>query len=120
MRKQKLAGFVVILGLFSVNAQAETKHGKIWRVSAAVLGAVTIADMQSSVGRREANSFLQSNDGRFAGRGIALKSLVVGAAVGGQWLLLRRNPNAAGWAAGANFAAASITGAVVVHNHMLK
>ena len=114
------AGFLVISGLFSANAQAETRKGKIWRVSAAVLGAVTIADMQSSIGRPEANAFLRSSDGRFAGRGIALKSLVVGAAVGGQWLMLRKNPNAATWAAGVNFAAASLTGAAVVHNHMLK
>ena len=120
MRKQNLAGLLVILGLFSAQAQAETKRKKIWRVSAAVLGAVTIQDMQSSMGRPEANGFLRSNDGRFAGRGIALKSAVVGAALGAQWLILRRNPNAAGYAAGVNFAAASLTGAVAVHNHMLK
>ena len=64
MRKQTLIGFLVILGLLSTNAQAETRRGKLWRVSAAVLGAVTIADMHSSVGRMEANSMLQSgNDG---------------------------------------------------------
>jgi hypothetical protein len=120
MRKNKLAGFLIILGIFSVNAQAETRRGKIWRVSAAALGAVTIADIQSSMGRPEANAFLRSSDGRFSGRGIALKSLVVGAAIGGQWLMLRRNPSAANWAAGVNFAAASLTGAAVVHNHMLK
>ena len=120
MRKQKLVGFLVLLGLFSAQAQAETRRGKLWRVSAAVLGAVTIADMHSSVGRREANAFLQSNDGRFAGRGVALKSLVVGATLGGQWLMLRKNPNAAGYAAGVNFAMASVTGAVVVRNHMVK
>src|SRR5258707_812702 len=120
MRNRKLVGFLVILGLFSANAQAETRKAKIWKVSAAVLGAVTIADIQSSVGRREANLFLQSSDGRFGGRGVALKSVVVGAALGGQWLMMRRNPNAAGWAAGANFAAAALTGAAVAHNHMLK
>ena len=54
MRKQKLLGLLVILGLFSAEAQAETRHGKLWRASAAILGAVTIADMQSSAGRREA------------------------------------------------------------------
>src|SRR5205814_6906792 len=117
MRIQKLAGFLVILGLFSAQARAERpRHGKLWKVSAAILGAVTIADMQSSMGRPEASAFLQSNDGRFTGRGIALKSLVVGGAVAGQWLMLRRNPNAAGYAAGVNFAMASITGAVVARN----
>ena len=87
MRKQKLAGLLVILGLFSADAQAETRKSKIWKVSAAILGAVTIADAQSSMGRPEANAFLRSNDGRFAGRGVALKGVVVGAALGAQWLL---------------------------------
>jgi hypothetical protein len=120
MRKHRLVAVLAILGLFSAQAHAETRRGKIWRVSVAVLGAVTIADMHSSMGRPEANAFLRSNDGRFAGRGVALKSIVVGTALGAQWLMLRRNPNAAGYAAGANFAAAALTGAVVVHNHMLK
>ena len=120
MRKQKLLGLLLILGLFSAEAQAETRHGKIWRVSAAVLGAVTIADIQSSVGRPEANPLLQSNSGRFGGRGIALKSLIVGGGLAGQWLVLRKNPNAAGYAAGMNFAVSTVTGVVVVRNHMVK
>jgi hypothetical protein len=120
MRKQKLAGLLAILVFFSAEAQAETKKSKIWKVSAAILGAVTIADMQSSMGRPEANPLLRSGDGRFAGRGVALKGVLVGAAVGGQWLMLRKVPNASGYAAGANFAAAAITGAVVARNHMLK
>ena len=37
-----------------------------------------------------------------------------------QWLMLRKNPKAAPYAAGINFAAAALTGAAVVHNHMLK
>jgi len=121
MPKQKLLAFFLVLSLFSLNAQAEEhRHGKLWRVSVAILGAVTIADMQSSVGRMEANPLLSSSDGRFSGRGMALKGVGVGAMVGAQWLLLRKNPKAAPYAAGANFAAAALTGAVVVHNHMLK
>jgi hypothetical protein len=121
MQKTKLFGFIVILGLLTAPVQAETsKRAKIWRVSVAILGAVSITDMHSSMGRRESNPFLRSNDGRFHGRGIALKSLVVGSAVGAQWLLVRKNPNAAGYAAAANFAASALTGTVVVRNHMLK
>lgn len=120
MRKQKLVGLLVILGLFSAHAQAEEYHGKLWKVSAAVLGAVTIADMQSSVGRMEANPLLASSNGRFTGRGVALKGAGVGAIIGVQWLMLRRNPQATKYAAGANFAAAALTGTIVVHNHMLK
>jgi len=120
MRKQKLVGLLVIVGLFSAQGHAEEHHKKLWRVSAALLGAVTIADMQSSIGRQEANPFLASQNGQFGGRGIALKGAFVGGMVGIEWLMLRRNPQAAKYAAGANFAATALTGAVVVHNHMLK
>jgi len=40
--------------------------------------------------------------------------------LGAQYLLLRKNPKAAPYAAGINFATAALTGAAVVHNHMLK
>jgi len=120
MQKTKLFAFLIIFGLLTAPAQAETKRKKLWRVSVAVLGAVSIADMHSSMGRREANPFLRSSDGRFHGRGITLKSIAVGSAVGAQWLLMRKNPNAAGYAAAANFAASALTGTVVVRNHMLK
>ena len=120
MRMRTLAVLVVILGVLAPQASAETKRKKIWRVSAAILGAVTIADMQSSVGRPELNGFLRSPDGRFGSRGVALKTLVAGGALAGQYLMLRKNPDAAGYAAGVNFAMSAVTGAVVVRNHMLK
>ena len=121
MHKIKLFALLFAFTLFSFQAKAEEKrHGKLWRVSAAVLGAVTIADMQSSVGRMEANPLLSSQNGRFTSRGVALKGLVVGGALGAQWLMIRKSPKAAPYAAGINFAAAALTGAAVVHNHMLK
>jgi hypothetical protein len=122
MHKTKLFALLICFMLFSLQAKAEDgkRHGKLWRVSAAVLGAVTIADMHSSVGRIEANPLLQSSNGRFSNRGIALKGLVVGGALGAQWLLIRKNPSAAPYAAGINFAAAALTGAAVAHNHMVK
>ena len=121
MRKQKLLGLLVAFGLLSAQAaEAETKRQKIWKVSAAILGAVTIADMHSSIGRREANPLLVSNNGRFGARGVSIKSLIVGGGLAGQWLVLRKNPNAAGQAAAINFAISAATGAVVVRNHMVK
>jgi hypothetical protein len=120
MRKQKLAGLLVIIGLLSAQCQAEEHHRKLWKVSVAVLGAATIADVQSSLGRVELNPYLASSNGLFNGRSAALKGASVSAMVGVQWLMLRHNPRASKYAAGANFAASAITGAVVVHNHMLK
>jgi len=121
MRTKKLVGLLVIFGLFSAQSQAQDRrHNKLWRISAAVLGAVTIADMQSSMGRQEANPFLASQNGQFSGRGLALKGAGVGAMLGVQYLMLRKHPQADKYAAGANFAAAALTGAIVVHNHMVK
>jgi hypothetical protein len=123
MRTKTLVGFLVVLGLFSAQAHAEDlprHHSKLWKVSAAMLTAVTVADIQSSVGRQEANPFLASQNGQFNGGGIALKSLLVGGALGFQWVMLRRNPNASKYAAAANFAMTAVTGAAVVHNHMIK
>jgi hypothetical protein len=125
MRTQKLVGLLVILTLFSAQAKAEDmriyhSHSKLWKLSAAMLTAVTVADVQSSMGRQEANPLLASQGGQFSGQGVALKGLMVGGLLGVQWVMLRRNPQASKYAAGANFAMAAITGAVVVHNHMIK
>lgn len=94
------------------------KARKIWKISAAVLGAVTIADMQSSIGRPELNPLLRNAEGRFTTRGVSLKAAMVGGALLGQHLLLRKHPEASGWAAGANLAAAAATGAAVARNHL--
>jgi hypothetical protein len=127
MPTQKLVGLLVVIGLLSAQAHAAEPveqqvhhHSKLWKFSAAMLGAVTIADMQSSIGRREANPLLASQNGQLSGRGIALKGLMVGGVIGVQWLLLNHNPQASKYATGVNFVATALTGAVVVHNHMLK
>jgi hypothetical protein len=121
MHKTNLIALLLALLLLTSTSKAEEKrHGRMWRISAAVLGAVTIADMQSSSGRLEANPLLRSQNGRFGVQGFALKGAVVGGVVGAQYLLLRKNPKAAPYAAGINFATAALTGAAVVHNHMLK
>ena len=120
MQKLKLVAVLVILGLVAAPANAETKRRKLWKVSVAILGAVSIADVQSSMGKRELNPLLQSSNGRFQARGVTLKTLIVGSSLGAQWLLVKKNPHAAGYAAAANFGVSALTGAVVVHNHMLK
>jgi len=120
MHKTRLFALLLSFILFSFQAKAKRKDTQAMARQRAVLGAVTIADMQSSVGRYEANPLLSSPNGRFTNRGIALKGLVVGGALGAQWLLIHKNPNAAPYAAGINFAASALTGAAVVHNHMLK
>jgi len=119
-RATHVALFLLLALCICLPARAESKKKRLWKASVAVLSAVTIADIHSSYGRRELNPFLQSHNGTFTGRGISIKAAIVGATVGTQWLMLRKRPEAAGWAAGANFAIAAATGTAVVHNHMLK
>jgi len=120
MRHPKLAVFLAVICLVAPHARAESKKKRIWQISAAVLGAVTIADVHSSLGRHELNPMLRSSNGRFGARGIAVKSAIVGGALGAQWLLLRKNPKASGYAAGANFAMAAATSAAVARNHSVR
>ena len=120
MPTKKLILFLLIGSLATVQAEETKHHSKLWKISAAVLASVTIADVQSSMGRYESNPLLRSQDGRFNSRGVALKGLLVGAALGTQYLMLKKSPQGSAYAATANFAAAAVTGAVVVHNHHVK
>ena len=120
MRRVNLATLFLLTIAMTAQAETTTRRHKIWRLSAALLACVTIADISSSAGRPEANPLLRSPDGRFSGRGIALKGAIVGGALGTQWLLTRKNPKAAGYAAAANFAAAGLTGGTAARNYMLK
>ena len=120
MRNRATAFLLLVFLLTPASSFGEGRRKKLWTISAAVLGAITIADVHSSLGRTELNPMLRSSDGRFAGRGISLKAAIVGGAVTAQYFMLKKNPQAAGWAAGANFAAAAATGAVVVRNHQIR
>jgi len=73
-------------------------------------------DMHSSWGKRELNPLLRGAGGRFDTRGMAIKSSIVGAAVGFEWLLLRKEPSLGNALAGANLGLAAWTGAVAVRN----
>lgn len=89
---------------------------RMWKTSLAVMAAASAADLLTSVGKRERNPLLQSADGRFRGRGILIKSALTGGAITSQMLLLRKNPEAAPYAAVANFALSGLFTSVAVHN----
>lgn len=92
------------------------RPGTMWKVSLAALALSAAADALSSYGKRELNPVLSSRDGRFGGRGIAIKSLVTGSAIAGQWFLVRRAPETRRLAAIANFGMAGVFTAATVHN----
>ncbi|MCC7235541.1 MAG: hypothetical protein IT163_09575 [Bryobacterales bacterium] len=92
------------------------RPGTMWKMSLAALAVSAAADALSSYGKRELNPVLSSRDGRFGGRGIAIKSLVTGSAIAGQWFLVRRAPETGRLAAIANFGMAGVFTAASVHN----
>jgi hypothetical protein len=89
----------------------------LWKASLALLVASSAADMQSSLGRRELNPLLANAQGRFGARGIAVKALITGGALGLQWLMMRNNPAADRYAAIANFGMAGLFTSAALHNH---
>jgi len=89
----------------------------LWKRSLAVLAASTVLDAHSSIGRRELNPLLRDATGRFGTRGIAIKTAMTGAALGAQWLLLRRSERGMKAAAAINFGLSGTLAAVAVHNY---
>jgi hypothetical protein len=89
---------------------------RLWKASLAVLAVAAVADVVTSYGKRELNPALRSTDGRFGSRGLAIKSLVTGSALAGQWFLVRRAPESGRYAAVANFGMAGVFSAAAVHN----
>jgi hypothetical protein len=89
---------------------------RLWKASLAALAVAAVADVVTSYGKRELNPALRSPDGRFGRRGLAIKSLVTGSALAGQWFLVRRAPESGRYAALANFGIAGVFSAAAVHN----
>jgi hypothetical protein len=89
---------------------------RLWKASLAALAVAAVADVVTSYGKRELNPALRSPDGRFGRRGLAIKSLVTGSALAGQWFLVRRAPESGRYAAVANFGIAGVFSMAAVHN----
>ncbi|MEP7362271.1 MAG: hypothetical protein ABI972_03380 [Acidobacteriota bacterium] len=88
----------------------------LWKASLVAVVVAAAADVATSYGKRELNPALQGGNGRFGGRGIAIKSLVTGSALAGQWFLVRKAPESGTYAAVANFGMAGVFTAAAVHN----
>jgi hypothetical protein len=100
-------------------------HGpdlRMWKASVVALAAAQVVDIHSSMGLRELNPLLQSRTGTFdAGKGIALKAALVGAAVGTQWLVMRTTGGRGKKAfAVVNFIMAGTTAATAVRNYGIE
>lgn len=90
--------------------------GKVlWRWSAVALVASSGFDAASSYGKREANTMLQSPDGTFGGRGVAIKVGIAATTLGVEYLLRRKVGHSKIFAL-ANFFQAGITTGVAARN----
>jgi len=115
MHKLGVASICIFMMTLPLGAQ-ESKRGKLWRTSVAVLLGAAAADAGSSLGRVERNPLLRSADGRFHAKGIAIKAAISGGAVAAQWLMLRKQPEGEKYAAAANFMMSAAMGSTAVVN----
>lgn len=88
---------------------------KLWRISALALVASSAFDAASSYGKYEGNSFLQSADGSFGMKGIAIKSSLAVSVLAVEQLLRKRYGHSRAFAI-ANFFQAGVTAGVAARN----
>lgn len=104
----------------NVGADAHDRFmNRLWVVSMVSAMAGTGLDAASSWGQREGNALLASSDGRFEGKGLAIKAGLAAALVVPQ-ICLRKRKNLKGPFAAANFTQAAIYTAVSVHNLQVR
>lgn len=99
-----------------VEDKPKTHVSKLWVISCFTLIAATSADMASSWGRPEANSFLRSSDGRFGAKGVSMKMLIAGATLTPQ-LLMRNRPGTQRLFTIANFLQTGLYTGVAIRNY---
>jgi hypothetical protein len=113
---------VALLLLASVALSAEgisrTRPGKKrWWASVAALAAASVLDIHSSWRRREINPMLRGPEGRFGARGLVIKSSILGASCGVQWMLLDKEPRRNGALVGMNAGLAAWSATAAARNH---
>jgi hypothetical protein len=106
---------VLMLSVISLRAEgADSGRKRLWKWSLGVLAAANVADVATSMGRHELNPVLGA--GQFGARATGVKIGISAAAIGVQYLILRRRPEATRKAAYVNFALAGATGGVAAFN----
>ena len=61
-----------------------------WKISAVALSTGAALDVASSRQKPEANPVYRGSDGRFGGKGIAIKAVIIGGNLALQYLVMRR------------------------------
>jgi hypothetical protein len=84
------------------------------------LAASQALDITSSYGMRELNPMLAGPDGRFGTKAMTIKIGTAAAAVGVEYLIVKKWPSAARTLAKLNWASSLLTGSFAVHNYAIK
>ena len=93
---------------------------KTWQLSLAPLVASQALDASSSYGMRELNPLLTSPNGGFEAKALSIKLGMTAAAVGVEYLIVRKHPGAARRLAALNWATGVVTAGFAVHNYAIK
>ncbi|MDX1980395.1 MAG: hypothetical protein SFV51_09010 [Bryobacteraceae bacterium] len=97
----------------------DAPHGRSswWKLSVVAAAAAAAADSHSSWGRLETNPLLRGSNGRFGLQSLALKALITGGAIGVQYLILRKHPNAEKYGVATNMIMAGVLGTAAAINY---
>jgi hypothetical protein len=95
--------------------RTDRKAKLVWKISIAALVTASAMDAATSMGKYEGNGLLRGSDGKFGGKGIALKAGIAGITLIPQ-LLLRNHENLRKPFTIANFAQAGMYSAIAIHN----
>jgi hypothetical protein len=101
-------------------ARAYEKAQKRWMWSAIAVTAASLVDAHSSVGKRELNGVLRSADGTFGARGFGIKMGLVGGVLAGQYLMLKKQPEAAKGMMISNYGMAGVKLGVAARNYQIE
>jgi hypothetical protein len=101
-------------------AEQRTAALRSWKRSLLPLVATQGLDIASSYGMRELNPMLAGTDGRFGGKAAGIKIGTTAAAVGIEYLVVKRWPGAARMFSKLNWGSSALTGAIAAHNYAIK
>jgi hypothetical protein len=91
-----------------------------WKISLVPLVASQALDASSSYGMRELNPLLASANGGFEMKGAMIKLGFTGAAVGAEYLIVRKYPRTARIISKLNWTCGIVTTGFAIHNYAIK
>jgi hypothetical protein len=104
----------------SVEDTARAAALRSWKISLAPLVGSQALDAASSYGMRELNPLLASANGGFEMKATAIKLGATGAAVGIEYLIVRKYPGSARVISKLNWTTGIVTTGFAIHNYAIK